>query len=121
MHIFKVAFYVSGAVYALFFEQGLLIPFFTVLAIYLLAGKFLNGGKDISTRKKIMLATWSDPSEGVISVKVPVRTEKANEMIAKAGKDSRLTLTHFAIKAVGELLKTQPDLNGKLVFGKVRK
>lgn len=120
MHIFKVAFYVSGAVYALFFEQGLLIPFIAVVVIYLLAGKFLNGGKDISTRKKIMLATWSDPSEGVITVKVPVRTEKANELIAKAGKDSRLTLTHFAIKAVGELLKTQPDLNGKLVFGKVK-
>lgn len=119
MHIFKVAFYVSGAVYALFFEQGLLIPFFAVVVIYLLAGKFLNGGKDISTRKKIMLATWSDPAEGVITVKVPVRAEKANGMIAKAGKETRLTLTHFAIKAVGELLKTQPELNGKLVFGRV--
>ncbi len=59
MHIFKVAFYVSGAVYALFFDQGLLIPFTIVVVIYLLAGKFLNRGKDISTQKKIMLATWS--------------------------------------------------------------
>lgn len=66
-----------------------------------------------------MLATWSDPSEGVAIVKVPVRTDKTNQLIENQPKEKRLTLTHFALKAVGELLKTQPDLNGKLVFGKV--
>jgi pyruvate/2-oxoglutarate dehydrogenase complex dihydrolipoamide acyltransferase (E2) component len=34
-------------------------------------------------------------------------------------KETKLTLTHFALKAVSQLLVKQPDLNGKLAFGKV--
>lgn len=119
MHLFKVAFYVSGAYYALFVEQGLLLPFLAVILAYFLISSFvLKGAKDISIRKKIMLATWTDPTEGVITVRVPVRTEKVNEIV-HAQKDKHITLTHFAIKAVGECLSTLPDINGKLVFGKV--
>jgi len=33
-------------------------------------------------------------------------------------KERRPTITHVAIKAVGELLKAAPDVNGKIVFGK---
>ena len=75
MNIFKVAFYFSGVFYAVFFEQALLIPFFSMIALYFLLGKVV-GGKDVSVRKKLMMATWSDPEEGVIHVKVPVRVEK---------------------------------------------
>ena len=79
MHVLKVAFYVSGAYYALFVEQSLLIPFLAVVVIYFLIGSFfLKGAKGISIRKKIMLATWSEPTEGVAINRVPVRTEKAN-------------------------------------------
>lgn len=101
MHVFKVAFYLSGAYYALFVEQGLILPFFTViLAYFLISTFFLKGAKDISIRKKVMLATWTDPSEGVVTVRCPVRTEKANEII-HTEKEKKITLTHFAIKAVG--------------------
>lgn len=120
MHLFQVAFYASGIYYALFVDRGLLIPFFSIVAAYLIISSFfIKGAKDISIRKKIMLATWSEPSEGVATVKVPVRTDKINNVIESQPKEKRLTLTHFALKAVGELLKAQPDLNGKLVFGKV--
>jgi hypothetical protein len=61
MHLFKVAFYASGAYYALFVDRGLLVPFFAVVAIYLIISSLI-GGKDLSTRKKIMVATWTDPS-----------------------------------------------------------
>ena len=30
----------------------------------------------------------------------------------------KLTMTHFVIKALGQLIASLPDLNGKLVFGK---
>ena len=82
MHLFQVAFYASGIYYALFVDRGLLIPFFTIVAAYLIISAFfIKGAKNISIRKKIMLATWSEPSEGVATVKVPVRTEKANKII----------------------------------------
>lgn len=113
-----MAFYFSGAFYALFVDRTLLLPFFAVVLLYLLIASCLRGAKDISTRKKIMLASWTEPSEGVITIRVPVRTELVNEIIQKQ-KETKLTLTHFALKAVSQLLVKQPDLNGKLAFGKV--
>jgi pyruvate/2-oxoglutarate dehydrogenase complex dihydrolipoamide acyltransferase (E2) component len=65
-----------------------------------------------------MLASWTEPSEGIVTMRVPVRTERVNEII-QSQKDKKLTLTHFALKAVSQLLVKQPDLNGKLALGKV--
>lgn len=118
MHLFKVAFYGAGAYYALFEEQRLLIPFFAIFALYFLLS-FVVKGKGVSTRKKIMVATWNDPTEGNITVRVPVRVDRLTKLLESLPKENRPTITHFVIKGVGELLKTQPDLNGKLVFGKV--
>ena len=73
MHVFQVAFYVSGVYYALFIDRTALIPFISVVALYFIASAFLPGAKDLSIRKKIMNATWTHPSEGVITVRVPVR------------------------------------------------
>lgn len=73
MHIFQVAFFGAGALYALFEEQELLLYFFMIVGIYMAISAFYPGGKNISNRKKIMLSTWSEPSEGVIQVRVPIR------------------------------------------------
>jgi uncharacterized membrane protein YfcA len=69
-----VAFYFSGAYYALFVDRALLLPFFAVVLIYVLIASCMRGARDISTRKKIMLASWTEPSEGVVTMRVPVRT-----------------------------------------------
>ena len=37
----------------------------------------------------------------------------------KCPPEEKLTLTHFALKAVGDMMHLAPDVNGKLVFGKV--
>ena len=118
MHLFKVAFYASGAFYALFVDRSLLLPFFAVIAIYLIVSALI-GGKSISTRKKIMVATWTEPSEGVFTVRVPIRVDRLIKLLDSLPKENRPTITHYAIKAVGSLLTTLPDLNGKLAFGKV--
>jgi len=73
MHVFQVAFYVSGVYYALFINRSALFPFIAVVALYLVASALLPGAKDLSIRKKIMNATWTHPSEGIISLRVPVR------------------------------------------------
>ena len=69
-----------------------------------------------------MVSTWSDPSEGVIQVRLPIRTEKVQRIIDEYNKEKKikLTITHFVIKGCGILLREGKDLNGKLVFGKVR-
>jgi hypothetical protein len=62
MHLFQVAFYASGVYFALFVDSRVLIPFACVVALYCLTSAWLPGAKDLSIRKKIMNATWSDPS-----------------------------------------------------------
>lgn len=119
MHLFQVAFYGAGTFYALFIDRSVLIPFFAILALYLIASALLPRAKPLSTRKKLMQATWGHPNDPNILCKIPVRTEKVEKIIAGLPKESRISMTHFCIKAVGEVLAAQPFLNGILTFGKV--
>lgn len=61
MHVFNVAVYASFAYYALFVDTTLIYTFLAVIAIYFLLSMFVKGN-GLSTRRKLMLATWSDPS-----------------------------------------------------------
>mgnify|MGYP000285971327 CR=1 FL=1 len=81
MHLFQFAFYTAGTYYALFIDRSALFPFFAVLAIYLILSAWLPGGQTLSTRKKIMQATWTPPSEPNIIARVAVRTEKVEKLI----------------------------------------
>ena len=121
MHVFQVAFFLAGCLYAFINEQALILYFLLVLGAYMLISQFLPGGKTISNRKKIMLSTWSDPSEGIILLRLPVRTEKVQKIIDENTEEGKPhpTMTHFVIKACGEILKHAPDLNGYYSFGKV--
>jgi hypothetical protein len=101
MHLFEVAFYTAGTLYALFAEQVLIFYFLLVVGAYIAIGEFLPGAKNLSIRKKIMLATWSPPSEGVITLRLPIRVDKTLKLIESLPKENRPTLTHFAIKALG--------------------
>lgn len=67
-----------------------------------------------------MVATWQNPTEGVIQVKVPCRAQKVQALIKNNTSGDKFTLTHFVIKAASQLIRECPDLNGKLVFGKVQ-
>lgn len=73
MHVFQVAFYGAGTFYALFIDQTALIPFFGIVALYMIIAALLPRSKELSTRKKLMLGTWSDPAEGNIVCRIPVR------------------------------------------------
>ena len=58
MHLFGVAFIISGITFALLHEQKLLLYFFLTIAAYILISILLPGAKKISNRKKIMVSTW---------------------------------------------------------------
>ena len=101
MHVFQVAFYGAGAFYALFIDQTALIPFFAIVLLYIIASALLRGAKSLSTRKKIMQATWGHPSEPTIIARVPVRTENVEKVISSLPKEKKISMTHFCIKATG--------------------
>jgi hypothetical protein len=61
MHIFGVAFIVAGTLYAIFQERLLILYFLLTVAAYMIISFVLPGGRNISNRKKIMVASWTDP------------------------------------------------------------
>ncbi len=77
MHLFEFAFYTAGTLYALLTEQILIFYFLLIVGGYILISSIYPGAKDIGIRKKIMLGTWSPPSEGVAVVKISAKVDKA--------------------------------------------
>jgi pyruvate dehydrogenase E2 component (dihydrolipoamide acetyltransferase) len=73
----------------------------------------------MSTRRKLAIATWSDPREGNIYGKLTVDATEALAYLDYLRKKTgeKVTITHFVGKAVGEALKQAPTLNGYLRFG----
>ena len=86
MHLFEFAFYTAGALYALFTEQILIFYFLLVVGAYILIASYLPGSKEISIRKKIMLGTWTPPSEGVAVVKLVIRVDKVMKLLESLPK-----------------------------------
>lgn len=101
MHLFEVAFYLSGAYYAIFCRQYLLLPFLLIVGAYYLIGKFIRGATDISVRKKLMLATWSSPLAGGALVRVHRRVDRILQVIQRYPKEKQPTIAHFLLKAIG--------------------
>ena len=62
MHLFTFAFYAAGALYALFCKPILVFYFVAIIVGYLVIGYIYPGAKNLSSRKKIMVATWPPPS-----------------------------------------------------------
>lgn len=73
MHIFGVSFITAGVLFAIFEEQSLLIYFFATIGVYYAISMMLPGAQNISTRQKIMVGTWGEPTEGNIHVKLVIR------------------------------------------------
>jgi hypothetical protein len=119
MHLFGVAFIISGISFAIFHEQRLILYFFMVIASYIVLSIFLPKSQSIPNRKKIMVATWENPGEGVIHMKLTPRVEKVEEIIKNCPANEKLSITHFVIKAAGQIVAYSSDLRCKLVFGKV--
>jgi len=63
---------------------------------------------------------WTEPTEGNIYNKMKIRVNHALEFLEKEfpDKKTRPTLTHLAIKALGECARVCPDINGKIAFGR---
>lgn len=76
MHLFEFAFYTAGTLYALFTEQILIFYFLIIVGAYIMISTLYPGAQNIGIRKKIMLGTWTPPSEGVAVVKVAVKVDK---------------------------------------------
>lgn len=74
----------------------------------------------MTTRRKLMIATWSAPREGNIFGKLTVDATEALAYLAhiRATTGEKVTITHLVGRAVGAALAQAPSLNGYLRFGR---
>jgi pyruvate/2-oxoglutarate dehydrogenase complex dihydrolipoamide acyltransferase (E2) component len=73
----------------------------------------------MSTRRKLAIATWSDPREGNIYGKLTLDATEALLYLDRLKRSSgeKVTFTHLIGKCIGEALKRAPTLNGYLRLG----
>jgi hypothetical protein len=109
-------------IYATFYDVRLLYIF---LSLWTAIGIFhlVTPWKYNNLRRKIAIGQFDEPREGIIYNRYELDVTNINRYIkeVKEKLNLKVTMTHVIVKAVGELLKDAPDINGKIVFGKVRK
>jgi len=89
------------------------------LAYTLLSSTVASGAPPMSTRRKLMAASWSPPSEGTVFGVLNVNAEALMKYIAKlAAKGEKVSVTTCVIKAIGLGLRDAPGINCRLVFGR---
>lgn len=87
MHLFEFSFYGAAILFAIFYYPILVVIFLMFVAGYVLISYLYPGAKTVGIRKKIMIATWTNPSEGVIHLNVKVRADKALNFLEKYPKE----------------------------------
>ena len=71
--------------------------------------------------RKLAVSSWKKDKTGTIYAKVDVNAENLIEFIEKFNQKnhSRITVTHFVAKALGQLLSEYPLLNSIIMGGKI--
>jgi len=115
----KLVFILTCLIYAFFIDTRILYIAGLIWAAITLF-HFISPSKYNSTRRKLMIASWDEPKEGVILAKYEADVSKVNEYIKETREKTgvKVTLTHFVIKVLAETMKDLPDINGRIVFGK---
>jgi pyruvate dehydrogenase E2 component (dihydrolipoamide acetyltransferase) len=118
MHVFEFSFYASAITYALFYQPFIAVLFACFVSLYVLISAFYPSAQSLAVRRKVSLAVWPAPKEGLIYNNISLRVDKLISFLSTVPKEIRPTVTHYVVKACGEVLKENPELNGKLIFGK---
>lgn len=76
----------------------------------------------MTLRRKLAIASWGSPSEGNIYGKVTVDAGEALAYLAHVREETgeKVTVTHLVGKAIGEALRKEPSLNGRIVLGRYK-
>lgn len=74
----------------------------------------------MSTRRKMAIASWSDPREGNIYGRMSINMTDTLKYIQYLRKKTgeKVTITHLVGKAAGLALASAPEINGRILFGK---
>jgi pyruvate/2-oxoglutarate dehydrogenase complex dihydrolipoamide acyltransferase (E2) component len=75
-----------------------------------------------STRRRLAVATWAPSRDGRIYTRVPVDAGPLQRYIetARAATGLPVTVTHVVGAALGRVLRAVPDVNARVVIGRIR-
>jgi pyruvate/2-oxoglutarate dehydrogenase complex dihydrolipoamide acyltransferase (E2) component len=90
-----------------------------IISLYFI-GYFYNDHGMTSPRRKLLISTWSSPSNPGIYGTMELNCEIIDNFIEKFNKknpESLITYTHFFLKLIGKSVKCSKDANGTFAFG----
>ena len=123
MNAILVIFYISFLSYCLCNNLKFIIIYLILIALYTYITQF-HLFKDIvnSTRRKIMIGTWTKSFDPQLYSKVKIDISKVEPYLEQKSKEigEKLTLTIYAIKLMSIILKKNPELCGFIKHGKVK-
>jgi pyruvate dehydrogenase E2 component (dihydrolipoamide acetyltransferase) len=118
MHVFELSFYATTIIYVLLYHPTAALIFAGFVGLYILIAACWPSLQSLSVRRKFALSMWPAPSEGLIYNNISLRVDRLLTFLSTIPHERRPTITHYVVKACGEVLKENPELNGKLIFGK---
>ena len=74
-----------------------------------------------STRRRIAVATWAPSRDGRIFTRVAIDAGPVLAYVerTRAATDVAVTLVHVVGTAVGRVLRSEPEINARVVFGRI--
>lgn len=119
MSVFQNALMFTIVTYGILYDCRILLLFLGFLGFNVVMHLAIPNGKWNGTRRKIMNATWDEPREGCVYIKVEIDCTNVNEVLKGYKGEYKPTLTHFGIKAIAQVLNASRwNVNGKFLFGK---
>lgn len=123
MNAILVIFYISFLSYSLCNNLKFIIIYMSLIALYTYITQFqLFKNVVNSTRRKIMIGTWTKTFDPQLYSKVKIDISKVEPYLEQKSKEigEKLTLTIYAIKLISIMLKRYPELCGFIKHGKVK-
>jgi hypothetical protein len=119
-YILEVGFKWALYIYFLLYDWRMLAIYWSIVGVYTVIHWSIPDGSTNLTRHKIRMATWDSPTDSNVYVKMVVPVEPYEKFAAKklAQDGTKVTLTHVALKAIGNAMSKVPACNGKITWGK---
>ena len=76
-----------------------------------------KGAPYMSTRRKLMMASWHTPSEAQVYGTITVNAEPLLAYLAKQPAGHKPSVTTCAVKAVAVAMKEAPGFNSTILMG----
>eukprot|EP01017_Pseudomicrothorax_dubius_P024550 TRINITY_DN2608_c0_g1_i15.p1 TRINITY_DN2608_c0_g1~~TRINITY_DN2608_c0_g1_i15.p1 ORF type:complete len:306 (+),score=79.56 TRINITY_DN2608_c0_g1_i15:125-1042(+) len=122
MNILILAFFLANIIWSCLYDTRYLVIYASIVGVYTVIHYLIPSGIYNGSRRRIRIATWGDPSEPNCLTFFEVDLTKMDNYIESEKKMNPdapvLTHTHIIIKAIANSIAANPDINGRITFGK---